>query len=156
MADTCHSLQVTHEADKDPLLLLTPSLLFFSSCNYLLLASSAGKGVKFRTYLKVLIHLLLSEGFVHRDTESDTRTAWTDGNEARAPSHCKYHECPGKAPRKVQTQSQECQSARRMSREAAVWSVRRPPATLRNVDLLCRLALHHAAHAYFADDLQEG
>lgn len=60
MADTCHSLQVTHKVDKDPLLLLTPSLLFFWSCNYLLFASSAGKGRKSRTYLKVLIQLLLS------------------------------------------------------------------------------------------------
>lgn len=52
--------------------------------------------------------------------------------------------------------SQERKSVRRMGRKTAAWPVERPPATLRNVELPSRLALHHAEHAYFADDLEEG
>lgn len=71
-----------------------------------------------------------------------------DINEATDASHCEYHKCsPGR----------HGGTARRgMSRETAAWSVKRPPATLRNVELLSRLALHHTERAYFANDLREG
>lgn len=40
-----------------------------------------------------------------------------------------------------------------MSRKTAACSVKRLPATLMNVELLSRLALHHTERVYFANDL---
>lgn len=76
--------------------------------------------------------------------------------EGRQPNHRPFPLQIPQMPWKTWMYSQERKSVRRMSRKTATWSVERPPATLRNVELLSRLALHHAKRAYFADDLQEG
>lgn len=89
-----------------------------------------------------MIHLLIEGEYL--DPKSKTGTTWKDINEAQ----CEHHKCsPGRP---------GATARRGMSRKIAAWSAKRPPATLRNVELLSRLALHHIEHAYFANDLREG
>lgn len=79
-----------------------------------------------------------------------TGTTWKDINEATDPSHCEYHKfSPGRP-------GQGCTARRGMNRKTAACSVNRLPATLMNVELLSRLALHHTERVYFANDLWEG
>lgn len=66
---------------------------------------------------------------------------WKDIND---PSHCEYHKgSPGRP---------GCTTRRGMSRKTAAWAVKRLP-TLRNVELLSRLALYYSEGEYFANNL---
>lgn len=87
-------------------------------------------------------------GWVYQDPKSKTGTTWKDINEATDPSHCEYHKySPGRP---------GCTARKGMSRKTAACSVKSLPATLRNVELLSRLALHHSERVYFANGFWEG
>lgn len=121
----------------------TSLLLLFLSCNYLLCFIS-WRGWKIQD-LSQGCDSSTDRGWVYQDPKSKTGTTWKDINEATDPSHCEYHKCsPG------------CPARKGMSRKTAAWSLKRLPATLRNVELLSRLALHPTERAYFANDFWEG
>lgn len=126
---------------------MTTSLLLFVfiHCNYLLCFISWW-GWKIQD-ISQECDSSTDRGWVYQDPKSKTGTTWKDINEGTDPSHCEYHKCsPGRP---------GCTGGKGMSRKTAAGSVKRLPATRRNVELLSRLALHHTERVYFANDSWE-